>query len=411
MTAVATAGTASSGGAGGRGRAYVAIGVVVAIVVAIVVLALIAPSRRTDGDPLDPTSTSATGTKAAVELARRLGADVSITSELPDSRTQVAVLFEDLVTEDQASEVKAWVAAGHTLVVTDPYSSLTPLAEIGTAGPITDQVTIDRGRCDAEVPAGLSELRQLAIIGAFGTFETSPGETSCFTDRGGAVVVVESIGSGRLISVGSGSFFTNELLDQADNAGLWAALAVPESGTRLDILVAGVDGSGLQPSDSGDLSLPTGVALGLLQLLVAFVVYCLYRARRLGKPVPEDPPVVIAGSELTRAVGGLLEHAGARDRAAASLRRSARRRLAVAFGLPVGADPTAVVATVADRTALDRMRLDAALLDAAVADDAALATLARELDDVVAVALGPTPSAPAAPIPPPSSTAPSGGLS
>ena len=75
MTAVAAPGT--SAGSGGRGRAYVAIGVVVALVVAVVVLALIAPSRRNDGAPLDPSSTSATGTKAAVELARRLGADVS----------------------------------------------------------------------------------------------------------------------------------------------------------------------------------------------------------------------------------------------------------------------------------------------------------------------------------------------
>ena len=147
MTAVAAPGT--SAGSGGRGRAYVAIGVVVALVAAIVVLALVAPSRRTDGDPMDPNSTSATGTKAAVELARRLGADVSVTSELPDSGTQVAVLFEDLVAEDQVADVMAWVSAGHTLVVTDPYSSLTPVAEIGTAGPIDDQVTIDRGRCDA----------------------------------------------------------------------------------------------------------------------------------------------------------------------------------------------------------------------------------------------------------------------
>ncbi len=415
MTAVAAPTT--SAGSGGRGRAYVAIGVVVALVAAIVVLALVAPSRRTDGDPMDPNSTSATGTKAAVELARRLGADVSVTSELPDSGTQVAVLFEDLIAEDQVSDVTAWVSAGHTLVVTDPYSSLTPVAEIGSDGPIDEQVTIERGRCDTVVPAGLTELRQLAVIGSYATFDPTPGTTSCFTDGGRAVVVVESVGSGRLISVGTGTFFTNQLLDQADNAGLWAALAVPEPGTRLDILVAGADGSGLQPSDSGDLTLPTGVALALLQLLVAFVVYCLYRARRLGKPVSEDPPVVIAGSELTRAVGGLLEHAGARDRAAASLRRSARRRLASAFGLPAGAEPHAVVVTVADRTPLDRERLDAALLDAPVTDDAALAALARELDDLVAGALGPSPAASSpsqATAPPKPSTptdAPSGGPS
>ena len=217
-----------------------------------------------------------------------------------------------------------------------------------------------------------------------------------------------------MISVGTGTLFTNELLDQADNAGLWAALAVPEPGTRLDILVAGADGSGLQPSESGDLALPTGVVLGLLQLLVAFVIYCLYRARRLGKPVSEDPPVVIAGSELTRAVGGLLEHAGARDRAPSSLRRSARRRLASAFGLPAGAEPHAVVVTVADRTTLDRGVSTPSCSTVPVADDAALASLARELDDLVVGALGPpTPSSPTVrtAAPPSPTDAPSGGPS
>jgi hypothetical protein len=409
MTAVSAPGGTSlaggSSGSGGRSRAYLAIGVVAAIVVAVILLALIAPTHRTDGPPLDPTSTSATGTKAAVELARRLGADVSITSQLPDARTDVAVLFEDLISEDQTADVLAWVSAGHTLVVADPYSTLTPLANVGAAGPIGDQAYVDRGRCDVVDPAGLTELGRLAANDAYGTFDPSPGETACFADGSGALLVVEPIGAGRLVSLGSAQFFTNELLDQADNAGLWSALAVPAPGTHLDVLVAGVDGSGLQPSDSGDLTLPTGVVLGLLQLLVAFIVYSLYRARRLGKPVSEDLPVVIAGSELTRAVGGLLEHAGARDRAASSLRRSARRRLSNAFGLPAGTDPPAVVATIADRTSIDRSRLEGTLLDAPVADDGALATLARDLDDIVELSLG-RPSGPgtpagAAPPPPP----------
>ena len=93
------------------------------------------------------------------------------------------MLFEDLVAEDQAADVMAWVSAGHTLVVTDPYSSLTPLAEIGTAGPIDEQVTIDRGRCDAVEPAGLTELRQLGRHRVrTARSRPPPGATSCFTD-------------------------------------------------------------------------------------------------------------------------------------------------------------------------------------------------------------------------------------
>jgi hypothetical protein len=410
VTAVASGGT-SVGTARGRSRAALALGLVATVLLVIVVLALVAPSHRNDGPPLDPSSTGAQGTKAAVELARRLGADVRVTSELPGPDTDVAFLFEDLVGTDQADAVRSWVSDGHVLVIADPYSTLAPRATFDESAPFADSTAVGRGACDAVVPAGLRELRSLDSFGPVARYQVPPGSTSCFTDGDGSVVVVTPVGDGLVVSVGTPWVFTNEALDQADNAGLFAALAVPEDGTRLDVLVAGADGSGLQPPDEGDLSLPTGVSLGLLQLLVAFVVYCLHRARRLGKPVPEDPPVVIAGSELTRAVGGLLEHAGARDRAAASLRRSARRRLAASFGLPAGADPAAVVSTVVDRTPLDQARVEAVLLDAPVAGDAGLAALARDLDEVVAIALGRSRPAAGSPPAPPSPSAPPGGPS
>lgn len=407
MTAVASSSPTTrsrSGGGGRRGPGVVVIGVVVAIVVAVVVLALLAPAQRNDGPPLDPTSTGAQGTKAAVEVAGRLGADVEVSSELPGADVDVAIAFEDIIATDREDALLDWIAAGHTFVMADPASALTPVAVLEDPDPFEDSTTIDPGRCDVVEPLGVDALAEVESFGPVYRFEVPPDATGCFADSNGAVVVVERIGRGLLVSVGSPWLFTNEALDQADNAGLFAALAVPEQGTRLSVLTAGPDGTGLQPDDSGSLSLPTGVTLALLQLLVAFVVYALYRARRLGRPVPEDPPVEIAGSELTRAVGGLMEHAGARDRAAASLRRAARRRLASAYGLAAGSPPEVVVTTTEARSGLDRTRLERALYDHPVADDAALAVVARELDDLVSAALGggrvaspPGPSAPAAP--------------
>ena len=389
MTAVASSSVSTGASAGGRrSRGVVVIGVVVAIVVAVVVLALLAPAQRNDGPPLDPTSTGAQGTKAAVEVAGRLGADVEVSSELPGADVDVAITFEDIIAPDREAALRDWIAAGHTFVMADPASALTPPAQLEEPDPFEDSTTIGPGRCDVVEPLGVDALAELEAFGPVYRFEVPSDATSCFADRNGAVVVVERIGRGLLVSVGSPWVFTNEALDQADNAGLFAALAVPEQGTRLSVLTAGPDGTGLQPDDSGSLSLPTGVTLALLQLLVAFVVYALYRARRLGRPVPEDPPVEIAGSELTRAVGGLMEHAGARDRAAASLRRAARRRLASAYGLAAGSPPDVVVTTTEARSGLDRDRLERALYDHPVADDAALAVVARELDDLVAAALG-----------------------
>jgi hypothetical protein len=410
MTAVASLSTSTgsrSGGGGRRGPGVVVIGVVAAIVVAVVVLALLAPAQRNDGPPLDPTSTGAKGTKAAVEVAGRLGADVEVSSELPGDDADVAIAFEDIVAPDREAALREWIAAGHTFVMADPASALTPPAQLDDPDPFEDSTTVDPNRCDVVSPAGVSALTDLEAFGPVYRFDVPPDATGCFADRDGAVVVVERIGRGLLVSVGSPWLFTNEALDQADNAGLFAALAVPERGTRLSVLTAGPDGTGLQPDDSGSLGLPTGVTLALLQLLVAFVLFALYRARRLGRPVPEDPPVEIAGSELTRAVGGLMEHAGARDRAAASLRRSARRRLAAAYGLAAGSPPEVVVITTEARSGIDRDRLERALYDHPVADDAALAAVAREVDDVVALALGghvaspPAPIAPTAPAAPP----------
>jgi hypothetical protein len=400
MTAVASSPASAGSGPGGsrRGPAVVVIGVVVAIVVAVVVLALVAPAQRNDGPPLDPTSTGALGTKAAVEVADRLGADVEVGSELPGPDVDVAIAFEDIIDTDRIEAVRDWVAEGHTFVMADPASALTPPAELVAPDVFEDSTSIDRGRCDVTEPVGVDALARLESFGPVYRFEVPRDATGCFADGAGAVVVVERVGRGLLVSVGSPWVFTNEALDQADNAGLFAALAVPERGTRLSVLTAGPDGTGLQPDDGGGLSLPTGVSLALLQLLVAFVVYALYRARRLGRPVPEDPPVEIAGSELTRAVGGLMEHAGARDRAAASLRRAARRRLASAYGLAAGSPPEVVVATTEARSGLDRLRLEHALYDHPVADDAALAAVARELDDLVVAALG-GPAAPAASAP------------
>ena len=50
------------------------------------------------------------------------------------------------------------------------------------------------------------------------------------------------------------------------------------------------------------------------------MVFALWRARRLGRPVAEVQPVEIAGSELVVAVGNLLQKSGRPETAAERLR-------------------------------------------------------------------------------------------
>jgi hypothetical protein len=391
VTAAATtsSGEGTAGRAGGR-RGFVIVGV--GLVLLVVVLLAVAPDWRSSGPPFDPSSTDPDGAKAAVELAEALGAQVEVRSSVPDASTDVVLMFEDVLDEQAAGRLQAWTEAGGRLVLADPYSVLTPLAEPVDVGIFDDTVTLEPDVCEIPSIEGADAFEPVVSpVPAF-VFEVDGGDQSCFGDEDRAALVAMDVGEGIGIAFGAPWAWTNEFLDEEGNAGLFAALVVPDPGVRVAVLVPGDDGDDLDQGEPGGLAdvLPDGALLAVAQLAVAFVVYALYRGRRLGMPVAEDPPVEVAGSELVRAVGSMRQRAGERDRAASSLRRSARLHLAARFGLPSESDPETVAATVAARTGVHAERLRAALVDAALPDDGALRALGAELDELVAAALSPS---------------------
>ena len=122
--------------------------------------------------------------------------------------------------------------------------------------------------------------------------------------------------------------------------------------------------------------------MGFLELLIAFVVVCLWRARRLGRPVLERQPVELAGSELVAAVGNLLQQARRRGQAAGLLQDELRRTLASRLSLARDSSPEVVAEVAAARTGIDKARILAALTAPPPADEAALVALARETEAV-----------------------------
>jgi hypothetical protein len=127
---------------------------------------------------------------------------------------------------------------------------------------------------------------------------------------------------------------------------------------------------------------PDRVFQAFIQLAIAFLLYALWRARRLGRPVVEPQPVAIPGSQLVRAVGSLERRTHATDRAAAALRHDVERLIRERYGLASDASRATVARVIAERTALDRQRVEAALGDAPVVDDNALLALTHELDAI-----------------------------
>jgi hypothetical protein len=205
------------------------------------------------------------------------------------------------------------------------------------------------------------------------------GAASCFGDGQTAYVVSTTRAQGTVISIGGANPLTNDLLDQADNSVLAVALLAPGDHTTIAVLDPNPAGRG----STGLIDLiPTRVQQGLLQLLVAFVVYALWRARRLGRPIVERQPVAIAGSRLVDAVGRLYRRTGSTRRAAADLRADLRRLLVQRYGLPANAPPDAVAEVITLRTGLDRERVRWAVGDTPINDEATLVALAAELDSI-----------------------------
>jgi hypothetical protein len=307
-------------------------------------------------------------------VLRELGARVAVSSDLPDQATATALLLSDDLTPERRAGLLAWVRQGGTLVVADPGSAVTAAEAVGNTTVGLLDATIER-RC--QVPA----LRDVARVSAPGgvVFEVPPGASGCFPRNDGAWLLVQPLGGGTVVRLGGASALVNQELGEADNAILLASLLVPVEGTAVQVLQPPLPGGGT--AGLGDLIAPR-VRLALWQLVVAFVLLALWRARRLGRPVAEPQPVQLPGAELVVAVGNLLQRAKGRGQAAGLLTDDLRRSLAERLGLPPSTPADQVADTVAERTGIPRERVLRTLTRTTPRDEAELVALGQAVDTI-----------------------------
>lgn len=375
---------AAPSGRGGRLRTALPIALLIA---GIVVGALVTGPPGQTGPPLDPASTAADGTRALVDSLRGLGAEVELDAPLPDPQADVALLLTDNLDDDRREDLRAWVRDGGVLVTGDSFSPLTP----DVAGPaVTGFVSmgIERGDCAL---AALDDVDEVEPGQSSVAYEAPPGSAACFSVDGGSWLVAVEEGAGTIVALGGPEVLVNDRLADADHPQLAAVLLAPSAGTRVAFLRPPRPGEG--EATLGDL-LPDRVRFALLQLAVAFIVLAWWRARRLGRVVAEPQPVELPGSELVTAVGNLLQHTGARGRAAGLLREDVRRTLAERLGLPPATPPDQVAAAVTARTGTDREETLGLLTRTEPADDVALVRLAQAAERLRLAALRPAADAP-----------------
>jgi hypothetical protein len=368
-------GAGVSAGVGARvgvGRALPWVGVVLGVALVVAV----AGRPGEEGNPLDPASPGPLGTKGLVEVLGELGGEVRVSADRPGSGTETALLLSDDLTPERRQAVRDWVGQGGTLVVADPSSAVTEVEQAGSTRIGLLDAELER-RC---AEAALADVRRVAAPGGV-VFEVPEGGgvRACFPRNNGAWLLIQPLGSGTVVRLGGASVLVNQELGEADNAVLLASLLVPVEGTSVQVLQPPLPGGG--NAGLGDLIAPR-VRLALWQLVVAFMLLALWRARRLGRPVPEPQPVQLPGAELVVAVGNLLQRAKGRGQAAGLLTDDLRRSMAERLGLPPSAPADLVADTVAARTGIPRERVLRTLTQTAPRDEAELVALSQAIDTV-----------------------------
>ncbi|ASU85475.1 DUF4350 domain-containing protein [Nocardiopsis gilva YIM 90087] len=350
------------------------------LVVLAVLLSLGAETTRSG--PLEPQNPGPEGSRALIEIMRRLGTDVTVAR---DTTAAVTAARSDTVLV---------VASSHRLLPEElerlagtPGDLLLVLPTTGTMKALAPGVRTS-GDTDERTLAAACDLPAARTAGSADTGKelyavSGDGATRCYPGEDGDALVQVPRDGGVTTVLGSSDPLVNERLDREGNA----ALALNLVGDRDVVWFLPEVPAASEGKDIWAL-LPRSFYLAVVPLGAALLLLAVWRGRRLGPLVAERLPVVVRASETTEGRARLYAARRARDRAAEALRSGLIGRMRPALGLGADSAPEAVVEAVSLRSGDDPARLRVLLYgpesgpedDPHTADDAALVRLADELD-------------------------------
>ena len=233
--------------------------IVVAVGIALAV-AIAGGGGNDTGRAYDPTSTSASGTKALVDTLRRLDVDVGVDAGVPTPRTTALLVLVDGMSDAQRDAISSWVDQGGTLVVADRDSPLNPFR----AARPTFLGFVQR---DLARHCGVAALQQVGhvVVPKAALLRVRPPATGCFTSGEDAWLVTQPQGRGNLVALGGADALTNGSLGDGDNGLLAVTVLAPTRSAHVQVLPLPAPGGGRKTL--ADL-ISANVKLALAQLAI-----------------------------------------------------------------------------------------------------------------------------------------------
>lgn len=352
-----------------RGR----VGIALSVVVVVALLVSTRPAERRP-DELGVAGTGPDGLGAIAAVLDELGVDVDERRGPAEPDDVLFVPRHVFPSERQREEVVEHLDAGGRAVVVGTGVDPDELRQQAFAPFGLGERTVEPGCEDARL-VGVREADTVTND----RLVPDDGDVVCFgdTDTPGdevaGLLLVAEAGAGDLVLLADDTFLRNGDVDEGDNAALAARLLAPsEPGGELVVLETAPD------LDDDLFDLVGGRFWAVMWWLVlVFALYAVRRARRLGRPVAEQVPVVVEGADLVVAVGGLLARTGDRGAAAQDLRDQLRSDLAPRLGVDPSDRERLGEAAAQAVTGVDRETVELALGARSPTDDAGLVALAR----------------------------------
>jgi hypothetical protein len=365
---------------GGRVVTWVAL-----VLVALLLAALTAAVGRDDQAadvPLDPSSSTASGSRALVRVLQQRGTAVDVVhrADRLDLAPGDTVLVDDSagVLDRGAARRIARTAADVVLVTTDPGVLQAFGVDARPAGSTSSTRVVPTTTCS--VPE-VADARSVSVAGV--TYDTDdPDVERCVApgpvqDTRWGLLRTDT-GAGQVTVLGTTGALRNDTITRAGNAAL--ALGLLGGGDRLVWYVPMADGTDAAPS-LGDLA-PPWVPSAIAVLGLVAVAAALWRGRRLGPLVVERLPVVVRAAETTEGRARLYARVRDRTHALDTLRLATLRRIGRSLGLPRFAHVDEVVRRAAAVTQRSAELVGAVLVGGTTDDDRALVAGAAALDEL-----------------------------
>lgn len=377
-----TAGTPQQDGRGLRVGFWIAI-VLIGVVLA-ALTAVVQGSGRTERAPLDPTSTSASGTKALVRVLERRGTDVRVT------RRAAGITGGTVLVDDSQGVLDRGVArrlarqVQHVVLVSSDPSALEAFGlDVEPVTQVGGDDTVSTASCAIPAAAAAGRVTTTGWSYAVPDGRRTPGGTDLCARSGtgdsrGAGLVRTATPGGDVTLVGTTAAFRNDSITTAGNAAL--AIGLLGSDDALTWYTP-TPGSPDAAPTLGSLA-PPWVPSALVLLGLVAVAAGVWRGRRLGPLVVERMPVVVRAAETTEGRARLAARTRDRTHALDTLRVAAVRRTARRLGLPRSAHVDEVVRTAAHATGIPHQHVGAVLVGGAVPDDRSLVAGAAAIDEL-----------------------------